>query len=197
MTSWRKAEPGEVFFDLPAVEREMTRTPYFDVNLRGGFYTIEPSLRAALVLPVIPGRGVVLVRVRRPLLQDCPLEVPGGGVAPDETAAQAARRELAEETGIHIHDLDRFREWAPLCEDPSRFTRFAHVLTVDITPEEFAGRGPSDEEIEDVVFMDFPSLAQACADGSIYVMGALAVLSRVMLMRGRGFDTPDRVCEKP
>ena len=190
MSRWRHPSPGEVFFDLPAVERELTHTPYFDVNLRGGYFTIEPALRAALVLPVIPGQGVVLVRVRRPLLGDCPLEVPGGGVAADETAVQAACRELREETGIHIADLERFREMAPLCEDPSRFTRLAHVLCVSITPEEFAARGESDHEIEEVVFMDFQALARACADGSIYVMGALAVLSRVLQMGADAFDTP-------
>lgn len=175
---YRIAVPGAISVDCPAVEAELLSTPWFTVRLRGGYYTIEPPQAFVLILPVVRGQGVVMVRVRRPLQRDCPLETPGGGMINGETAVEAARRELREETGIDVADLSRFSVLPPVCEDPSRFVRLAHVLRVDLEPEEFAGRAAHDHEIEEVQLMPFDDVRSACVDGRIYIIGTLAVLMR-------------------
>ena len=55
-----------------------------------------------------------MVRVRRPVIADNTLELPAGGVRMDESPIEAACRELSEETGIEISDLNRFDAQAPM-----------------------------------------------------------------------------------
>src|SRR5687768_5692732 len=60
------------------------------------------------VVPVTRDGKVVLVRQFRHGLKDLSLELPGGLVDPGETPADAARRELLEETGYATE------QWEPL-----------------------------------------------------------------------------------
>lgn len=67
----------------------------------------EPTLRlGARVLLLDPAERVLLIHAHDP---DEPThhwwELPGGGLDPDEPAAEAARRELTEETGILPDEL--------------------------------------------------------------------------------------------
>jgi 8-oxo-dGTP pyrophosphatase MutT (NUDIX family) len=67
----------------------------------------EPALRlGARVLLLDPHDRVLLIHARDP---DDPThhwwELPGGGIGADEPAPEAARRELAEETGIILDQL--------------------------------------------------------------------------------------------
>lgn len=52
------------------------------------------------VLPVLPDGRIVLLRNWRPAVEAWSWEVPKGFVEPGESAADAARRELVEETGL-------------------------------------------------------------------------------------------------
>ena len=58
------------------------------------------SRPAARVVCVAPGRRVLLMRWRDPVDDVVFWEPPGGGVEAGETARDAARRELTEETGL-------------------------------------------------------------------------------------------------
>ena len=63
---------------------------------------------------VFEGHSVVLVEVKRPVLDDMhSLEIPAGGVAKDESPREGALRELYEETGIKI-SADRLKQQSPL-----------------------------------------------------------------------------------
>ena len=70
--------------------------PWFSVRNRGGFFTVEYHETQVLVLPVIEDRAVVMVRVKRPVINDMTLELPAGGTEPGEDPERAAVRELAE-----------------------------------------------------------------------------------------------------
>jgi 8-oxo-dGTP diphosphatase len=54
--------------------------------------------------------GNVLLLLRGPTDRWMPLRwnLPGGKIEPDETAAQAAAREVREEAGLHVHALSLF-----------------------------------------------------------------------------------------
>ena len=50
-----------------------------------------------------------MVRVKRPVIKDTPLELPAGSIDKDENVAAGAARELLEETGIQVTSLDEFK----------------------------------------------------------------------------------------
>ena len=54
---------------------------------------------AAAVVPVLPDGRIILVRQFRNSLDRYTLEIPAGGVEPNESTRAAAKRELEEETG--------------------------------------------------------------------------------------------------
>jgi ADP-ribose pyrophosphatase len=64
------------------------------------------------VLPLLDGQAVI-IRVFRHGLRQWSLEFPRGGVEPDETHEQAARRELREEIGANALELIDTGEFTP------------------------------------------------------------------------------------
>src|SRR4051812_7184080 len=62
------------------------------------YYMIQPS-DYVVVLGVTPEHEAVLVRQYRPTVEGQTLEFPSGHVEPNENPADAAKRELFEETG--------------------------------------------------------------------------------------------------
>jgi len=58
------------------------------------------------VIPVTEDGRVVLIRQFRPGTKEITLEIPGGMVEPGEVPAEAARRELEEETGYKAASIE-------------------------------------------------------------------------------------------
>ena len=86
-------------------------TPWFSVVARKVDDVAEPfySLRMddyVTVFAVTLEKRVILVRQYRPAVAKFTLEFPGGHVDPKETPADAARRELLEETGFQTLHLE-------------------------------------------------------------------------------------------
>ena len=183
----------QVCSDLQPVET-VHINPWFVVRNRGGYYTTEMNDAHGVVLPILENRAVVMVRVFRPLLGDAPLELPAGGFDPNrETPEQGLRRELAEETGIHIGDLDRFQPQPPLSVSPNRNPNLIFPFRVDLTQEEFDSRGAHDKEISEVTCFPLDQLVQMIYSGEIYVMMPVALISRWLMTeggRGGSWDTP-------
>lgn len=57
------------------------------------------------VIPLTEQGDVVMIRQWRHGIRQVTLEIPGGVVEPDDTPRDAARRELAEETGYAAHEM--------------------------------------------------------------------------------------------
>ncbi|MDX3640001.1 NUDIX hydrolase [Streptomyces sp. MB09-02B] len=95
--------------EAPAGLRTALSTPWLTVreadlaSATGGtrrwYYVDHPA--CALVLPVTAAGTVLLIRSWRIAVREWCVEAPAGRCEPGEGPAQAARRELAEETGAH------------------------------------------------------------------------------------------------
>jgi ADP-ribose pyrophosphatase len=59
------------------------------------------------ILPVLDDGRIVFVRQYRKAVNRILLEVPAGGIEPDESPEEAVRRELQEETGYQVGTMER------------------------------------------------------------------------------------------
>jgi 8-oxo-dGTP pyrophosphatase MutT (NUDIX family) len=117
----------------------------------------------ASVLCVTDASEVVLVRQYRHGIVSASLELPAGVIEPNETPEEAARRELAEETGYASDDWVRIQT---VSTEPARHTTHAHF---------FCARGarqtqqpaPEDSEVLELVKVPLGELGRLATDGSI------------------------------
>ncbi|GHO57274.1 NUDIX hydrolase [Ktedonobacter robiniae] len=92
---WQKRAETRVFAGF----RHILRRTYHLPNGAETDFEIKHEPHAVCVLALTPHNTVLLVQQFRPGPEEILLELPGGGVEPSEDPAQAAARELLEETG--------------------------------------------------------------------------------------------------
>jgi 8-oxo-dGTP pyrophosphatase MutT (NUDIX family) len=168
---------------------ELHKNDYFSVFDRGSFYTVEPSFIPVVVLPVLNHENFILVRVKRPVIQDSPLEFPSGGVDSNETPEHAALRELREETGIQIYDTNRLKILPPLSSSPNRNPFLIYCYSVDITTQEWEFRKEFDQEIECVEKFSKNEIIQKIISGEMYITLHIALISNFILTQLNQKDT--------
>lgn len=153
--------------------------PWFTVCNRGGYYTVEHNQPQVAVLPVLENRAIIMVRVKRPVIADITLELPAGGMEGNEQPAQAAARELAEETGIEINNIARFKRLSPFAIIP-RAPLLPHLFQIHITHQEYERRRKCDDEIESVECLEFNEIVTKIVENEIYMALPVAILSRFL-----------------
>jgi len=158
---------------------------WFTVRNRGGYFTTECRHPQVIILPIVDNHSIVMVQVKRPIIADAPLELPAGGADKNESPFQAAARELFEETGIEIHDLDRFELLPPIAGAPNRIPTLLYILKIDILFSEFTHRKKHDSEVEKVVVHTFKDICSMIMQGEIYVAVPIAVIARYLLSVSR------------
>ncbi len=156
--------------------RTLHENPWFSVQSRGGYYTVEYQRSQVAVLPVVAHDSVIMVRVKRLVIDDMSLELPAGAVEIGEAPEYAASRELSEEAGIVAPDLSRYVPMAPLAVSSTRMPKLSYVFRIDVSEEEFARRRPHDDEIHSVERIPLPQLSRMMMNGQIYVSLSLAIL---------------------
>ena len=157
------------------------QNPWFKVMLRGSYYTIEYERPQVVILSVLEKNSIVMVRVKRPLIDDNPLELPAGDSKQGETLIMAAMREFAEETGINIEDPLRFVPELPMSEMPGRMPVLLTIFRVDLCQSEFDLRLQHDNEIVSVEAISFIEIARKLVSGEIYLSSPVAIISRLLL----------------
>lgn len=155
------------------------KNPWFSVRDRGGYYCVEYNQPQVAVLPIVDHRAVVMVRVKRPTLADATLELPAGGAKDDEIPIHTAAREFAEETGVNIADVTRFKQSPPLCITP-RFPHLPYIFKIQISKGEYDNRKSHDDEIESVECLEFDAVIKKIVQGEIYIGLPIAFVSRFL-----------------
>jgi 8-oxo-dGTP pyrophosphatase MutT (NUDIX family) len=156
---------------------------WFEVYNRGGYFTVEYPYSHVIILPVIEEKSILMVRAKRPVINDSSLELPAGCAEKGEKPVVAAARELTEETGISIADFDRFIPMPPLAVAPNRVPKLIYVFRVDLIQQEYAERLPHDHEIENVECVSFNEAVNMISKGEIYVTVPMAVIGSYLLSK--------------
>jgi len=151
---------------------------WFAVRNRGGFFTTEYRYPQVIVLPIVDNCSIVMVRARRPVIEDITFELPAGSAKENETPMQAADRELGEETGIEIKDLNRFKLLTPISNSPNRNPQLLHVFQIYLKFSEYDTRTKHDHEVDGVKCFSFEEIQKMIVSGEIYVSIPMAVIGR-------------------
>lgn len=118
-------ESREIVVNSPHVK--IFRDKVRDGELLDDYYVfIGPN--GVMILPLTTDNRIILIREYRYGCQDYVWQLPSGGIDSQETAMEAAKRELLEETGYHTESLDILGDYYVLSERmPDRlFTFVAH-----------------------------------------------------------------------
>lgn len=164
---------------LQPVSTEHTN-PWFALKNRGGYYTLEYHQPQVAILPVVDNHSIVMVRVKRPVLDDTPLELPAGAAKKQEAPLKAAAREFKEEVGIKVEELDRFQLLPSVAISPNRYPVLPWIYKIDISKQEFDCKDPHDDEVVSVECFAFEEVKEKIIQGAIYVSLPLGIISRFL-----------------
>ncbi len=160
------------------------RNKWFKINNRNGYYSLEYGFPQVAILPVIEDTHLLMIKTKRPLIRDITLELPGGGSETGETPAETARRELAEETGIEIGDLRRFRLLPLLSPLPERSSELMISYGINLSWEEYRRRGKTDKVTIKVLPVVLQELKKKIVSGEIYQTSTIALVARHLFVNG-------------
>ena len=159
---------------------------WFQLMNRGGYYTIEPPQPQVIVLPVVEDHSIVMIKAKRPVLADSPLELPAGAAQPHERPLAAAGRELREETGIAVSAPERYTLLPPISISPNRHPILPWIYEVFISQAEYDDRSHHDDEVSGVVCLPFEEVKTRMITGQIYISLPMAIISRFLFSKTYG-----------
>ena len=142
-----------------------------DGSIKDPYFVLERP-DAAIVIPITESNEVVLVRQYRPPLEMMELGPPAGLVEEGERPEEAARRELAEETGY------TGGEWEPLgslASSPSLKDNWAYLFLARGV-EETAAPDPDEHELVEVVRVPLEDLRGLVHSGKIVSSSGVAAV---------------------
>ena len=131
-----------------SISERVCRSPEDDLKT----FTVLDTSNWAIVIPVIEtprGKEFVMVRQWRHGAKDLSLEFPGGVFEKGEEAAEAAARELREETGYVAGKIESLGEFNP---NPAIMSNRVHFfLASDLKP-------PIEQELDDDEYVEVTSV---------------------------------------
>jgi ADP-ribose diphosphatase len=139
-------------------------------------YFVSERDDIAQVVALTPDQNVVFVRQYKHGIGEITLELPGGLVDADETPGEAARRELAEETG---YDAPRLEPLGGLVHDPPKTTNRIHGFLALDAARTREPEPDATEEIE-VVLLPLAEVEQRLGAHELDVSSTVALLYRAL-----------------
>lgn len=157
-----------------SVSRMHARSPH--TGETHPFFSID-SAGWVNVVPITPDGEVVMIRQYRHGSSQVTLETPGGLVDPGETPAEAAARELLEETGYRARELSSLGSVNP---NPALFRNRLHAFVAHdaVQVAEIRNEGTEETVVE---LVDRDRLRRLARDEGVDHALVMAVLYRLEL----------------
>ncbi len=135
------------------------------------FVNVRPEI--VLILPVTSNKEIIFVRQYRHGVNEILLELPGGSFDPtEETAEEAVKREIQEETGYVAKVVKKL---ATLHDNPVKDTNKIHLFFAENVIKSGDQMLDITEEIE-IVLVPVESVLDKIIQGEISVAGSVAAL---------------------
>lgn len=161
-------------------------SPWLDVTIkevelgpprgREEFWAVRTRSDYAAVLAVTEEGRIPLVRLFRPAVEETVLELPSGAVDPGETAEEAIRRELLEETGCEAREVVTL---GAFYTDTGRMETRQWAF---LAPGVRAGAAePHDDEGLELLFVRPKELRDLVARGEFRMAAHLGVIAAALL----------------
>jgi 8-oxo-dGTP pyrophosphatase MutT (NUDIX family) len=150
-----------------------------DVELPGGerFWHHVVRLHRAAMMVLLDDESRVLMLWRHRFLADkWGWEIPGGLVDEDEEPAEAAMRELEEETGYRADRVEQLITFQPMVGQVDS----EHVVFVGRQPERI-GEPIDTGEVARIEWVPLKSIPEMIVAGDIWNAGSLVALMRVLM----------------
>ena len=142
-----------------------------DGSIKDPYFVLERP-DAAIIIPITAAGEVVLVRQYRPPLQTMELGPPAGLVEAGERPEEAARRELAEETG---HTGGEWHPLGSLASSPSLKDNWAYLFLA-LGVEETTAPDPDEHELVEVIKVPVQDLRDLVHSGKIVSSSGVAAI---------------------
>lgn len=165
------------------VRQDLSRSP--QSGEAHTFYVIEAG-DWVNVIPVTPEGKLVFVRQYRHGVEAVTLEIPGGMIDTGETVAEAARREMHEETG---YDTERFVYLGGIAPNPAIQNNVCHFYLA-LDARAVGGQHLDGTEDIDVVLVDPAEVPERIVHGEVnHALVVVAFYLYDQYQRGVKYDT--------
>ena len=163
------------WFEIERQDEQSNGEPYYRIN--------APD--AVLILAMTEQSEIVLVKQFRPAIENETLELPAGEINSDETAAEAAARELWEETGYICQELKELSVGRLMASrlNARQYAFFGSGADLD--------RNYVSQEITDVVLASPTEMKRLVLSGDFQQFAGLALLVLADWRHGTLLTQPD------
>lgn len=112
------------------------KNKWLNITKQNNYYFVDENQDQVVVIPIFDNNKFILVKQFRSPLSKFTFEFPAGGIKCSENPKTAAKRELYEETGIVIKNLNKLKKLSKLSINPQRNKKCPYCFYINISKNE-------------------------------------------------------------
>ncbi len=175
LVPWKTLNSKQVFSALPWLEVSVEQIQLPDGRVVDDFYQVWMP-ESVLIYATTDDGNVVMEQAYRHGIGTASFVFPAGGINPEETAVDAARRELLEETG---YSAENWRRIGSYVANSNQGCGKVHLIRAEAA-RKVAEPGTDDLEEIRVVLMNKDELLKAVTHGDINALSSVMVASQAL-----------------